>query len=81
MKLQPKTAEGVKIHNLRKIRNGQPFSHLGIFTLVMGHGVYDYFIIYVSVAYSPWSDHVLGFWNLREDPNVLFLTYEDMIEV
>jgi len=77
------------ILNLRKIRNGQPFScrqFIGIFTLVMGHWVcevanYNYFIIYVSVAYSPWSDHVLDFWNLREDPNVLFLTYEDMIEV
>lgn len=33
------------------------------------------------MAYSPWSDHVLDFWNLKDDPNVLFLTYEDMIEV
>lgn len=54
--------------------------------MVMGHGIYefandDYFIIFVSVSYSPWSDHVLDFWNLREDPNILFLMYEDMIEV
>lgn len=54
--------------------------------MVTGQGVcelakYDYFIIFVSVAYSPWSDHVLDFWNLKDDPNVLFLTYEDMIEV
>uniref|UniRef100_A0A146MEA5 Sulfotransferase family cytosolic 1B member 1 n=4 Tax=Lygus hesperus TaxID=30085 RepID=A0A146MEA5_LYGHE len=27
---------------------------------------------------GPFMSHVLGFWELRDEPNVLFLTYEDM---
>jgi hypothetical protein len=30
------------------------------------------------VIYAPFNDHVLDFWNLRDQPNVLFLFYEDM---
>ncbi|XP_044181976.1 sulfotransferase 1E1-like [Acropora millepora] len=31
-----------------------------------------------TVPYSKWNDHVLSWWKHREDPNVLFLKYEDM---
>ncbi|XP_062609824.1 sulfotransferase 4A1-like [Saccostrea cucullata] len=30
------------------------------------------------VPYSPWSRHVLDFWEIKDQPNVLFLTYEDL---
>ncbi|CAC5422225.1 unnamed protein product [Mytilus coruscus] len=32
------------------------------------------------VGYAPWWQHVLEFWKIREDPNVLFMMYEDMYE-
>jgi hypothetical protein len=28
--------------------------------------------------FCPWADHVSGFWQIRNRPNVLFLTYEEM---
>ena len=28
-----------------------------------------------------WNDHVLGWWKHRDDPNVLFLKYEDFHKV
>lgn len=28
--------------------------------------------------WSQWSNHVLGWWEHRHDPNVLFLKYEDL---
>ena len=36
---------------------------------------------YFAVAYNLWSDHVLGWWKQRDNPNVLFLKYEDMKKV
>ncbi|KAL9974589.1 hypothetical protein ACROYT_G011642 [Oculina patagonica] len=30
-----------------------------------------------NVGYNLWNDHVLGWWKHKDDPNVLFLTYED----
>ncbi|XP_049795530.1 luciferin sulfotransferase-like [Schistocerca nitens] len=30
------------------------------------------------IMYCPYWDHVLPFWNLRNEPNVLFYSYEDM---
>lgn len=29
--------------------------------------------------HSPYSEHILGAWNLRNLPNVLFITYEDLV--
>ena len=34
-----------------------------------------------TVFYNLWSDHVLGRWKHRNDPNVSFLKYEDMKKV
>lgn len=31
-----------------------------------------------QVIYAPFNDHVLDFWNIRDEPNILFLFYEDM---
>ncbi|KAK3737785.1 hypothetical protein QZH41_017259, partial [Actinostola sp. cb2023] len=33
---------------------------------------------FISVVYGSWFDHVLGWWAHRDDPNILFLKYEDM---
>lgn len=31
-----------------------------------------------QVIYAPFNEHVLDFWRLRNEPNILFLFYEDM---
>jgi len=31
-----------------------------------------------NVSWNCWNDHVLGWWEHRDDPNVLFLKYEDL---
>lgn len=31
-----------------------------------------------QIIYAPFNDHVIDFWNLRDEPNILFLNYEDM---
>jgi Sulfotransferase domain len=31
-----------------------------------------------NIIYSPFFEHILDFWNVRHENNVLFLTYEDM---
>ena len=30
---------------------------------------------------NAWNDHVLGWWKHNDDPNVLFLKYEDLHKV
>ena len=32
-------------------------------------------------GWNLWNDHVLGWWKHRDDPNVLFLKYEDLHKV
>ena len=34
-----------------------------------------------SDFYGPWDKHVLSYWKLRNEENVLFLKYEDMKKV
>ncbi|KAG8549214.1 hypothetical protein GDO81_022163 [Engystomops pustulosus] len=34
-----------------------------------------------NVGYGPWGTHVKEFWALRQKRNILYLFYEDMLEV
>ncbi|XP_059623032.1 luciferin sulfotransferase-like [Phlebotomus argentipes] len=31
-----------------------------------------------GVIYAPYDSHIIDFWNMRDEENILFLTYEDM---
>ncbi|XP_044160633.1 sulfotransferase 1 family member D1-like [Bufo gargarizans] len=33
-----------------------------------------------KVAYGSWSDHVKGWWKIRQERDILYLFYEDMLE-
>ena len=39
------------------------------------------FLLYFTVGWGKWNDHVLGWWKHKDDPNVLFLKYEDLQKV
>jgi hypothetical protein len=46
-------------------------------------GTFDQFLhelIEGDIPYGDYFDHVKGFWEHRHDPNVMFLTYEEMQE-
>lgn len=36
---------------------------------------------YFKGAYGLWTDHVLPYWEHRNDPHILFLKYEDLKKV
>ena len=38
-------------------------------------------VLLCVVSYNAWNDHVLGWWKHKDDPNVLFLKYEDLQKV
>lgn len=38
-------------------------------------------LIFISAFWGSWLEHVLGWWEHRDDSNVLFLKYEDLKEV
>ena len=38
-------------------------------------------ILLSVVAWNAWNDHVLDWWKHKDDPNVLFLKYEDLHKV
>ena len=40
--------------------------------------LFDAFISDVCGYSTPFIPHVLGYWNRREQPNILFITYEEM---
>eukprot|EP00092_Neocalanus_flemingeri_P006303 GFUD01006780.1.p1 GENE.GFUD01006780.1~~GFUD01006780.1.p1 ORF type:complete len:286 (+),score=68.68 GFUD01006780.1:1-858(+) len=46
------------------------------------HGTFDVFfnafVGNVCVHYSPFMEHVLGYWNRRYEENICFITFEDM---
>ncbi|HXQ72677.1 MAG TPA: sulfotransferase domain-containing protein [Pyrinomonadaceae bacterium] len=52
-------------------------SHMGF-----GKSFNEFFNQYISgkVGYGSWFAHVKDWWQRRNDPNVLFLTYEEMTE-
>ena len=37
--------------------------------------------VFHTVSRNHWTDHVLGWWNHKDDPNVLFLKFEDLQKV
>ena len=39
---------------------------------------FDAFLEDVCGYYTPFIPHVLGYWTRRTDPNILFITFEDM---
>ena len=39
------------------------------------------FLAYFAVTFGLHFDHVLGWWEQRDDPKILILTYEDRIKV
>ncbi|KAK3730616.1 hypothetical protein QZH41_008016 [Actinostola sp. cb2023] len=46
-----------------------------------GAGLWDeFFEMFIDggVQFGNWFDHVLGWWAHRDDPNIMFLKYEDM---
>ncbi|XP_078367341.1 sulfotransferase 1E1-like isoform X2 [Oculina patagonica] len=45
------------------------------------HGPWEFYaklFIEGNVVYNLWNDHVLGWWKHKDDPNVLFVKYEDL---
>ena len=42
--------------------------------------IYLLFLILV-VMFGPWWSHVKGYWELRNEPNILFLKFEDIVKV
>jgi len=41
----------------------------------------DLIFLFHTVSWNLWNDHVLGWWNHKDDSNVLFLKYEDLQKV
>ena len=39
------------------------------------------FYVSHTVGWNFWNDHVLGWWEHKDDPNVFFLKYEDLQKV
>ena len=35
----------------------------------------------VAVSFGPWWGHVKSYWEHRDDPNLLVVSYEDMVQV
>lgn len=40
----------------------------------------DFTYLFFSVTYAPFCDHILPFWERRNQSNIFFLRYEDMIK-
>lgn len=38
------------------------------------------FFFLVTVMYSPFFEHVLGYWKRREESNIMFVKYEDLLK-
>ncbi|EDO46840.1 predicted protein [Nematostella vectensis] len=50
---------------------------------ILYEGTWDeFFELFIKgdVLYGSWFDHVLSWWEHRDDPNVLLLKYEDMVK-
>ncbi|XP_071839787.1 sulfotransferase 1C2-like [Apostichopus japonicus] len=57
------------------------FTHLN--TMLPNYGDWSEFYEYFHrglIPYGDWFEHVLSWWGMRHEPNVMFLRYEDMIK-
>lgn len=85
--LLPEQLNGVKPKIVYVARNPKDMcvSYYHYCKLVHGlHGSFDEFcdlFIQGKTPIGPIWDHILGFWEQRDEPNVLFLKYEDMKKV
>ena len=41
---------------------------------------FNFFVCFLALG-GLWFDHMLSWWEHRDNPNILFLTYEDRIKV
>ena len=54
-----------RTQRVRRYKDKKPQSHSSVFL----------------VPYGPWYEHAKSWWEMRKNPRVLFLFYEDMKEV
>ena len=45
------------------------------------YNLYPIMILLCVAGFNFWNDHVLDCWKHRDDPNVLFVKYEDLHKV
>ena len=64
--------------SLTKNRNNNFFFYFEMEILVLNE---IFSSMLQSVGFNHWNDHVLGWWEQKDDPNILFLKYEDMHKV
>lgn len=47
-------------------------------SLIYFHNFVYICLMFFTAMYSPFFDHVLGYWNARNRPSILFVSYEDL---
>ena len=70
------------------LKDQRPITARVIFTTLYNLYIYGYdalrnvvLYVWIIVGYDFWNDHVLDWWKHKDDPNVLFLKYEDLHKV
>lgn len=52
--------------------------HTIVVSLIYFHIFVYICLVFFTAMYSPFFDHVLGYWNARNRPAILFVSYEDL---